>query len=1118
MRKVLLLSTLMLMVTLGALAQGVTTASISGTIKDTKGEGIPGASIVATHMPSGTTYGTISQADGKFIIPSMRIGGPYTVKVSFVGFQEAVFQNIYLSLGTASNLNARLTEQSQELGEVVVAADRGSVFSSDRTGASTNIRVETINALPTINRSFNDLTRLTPQASGQSFLGADPRFNNITIDGSSFNNSFGLAGQPGGRTGSSPISLDAIEEIQVNMAPYDVRQAGFVGAGVNMVTRSGTNDFSGSAFYNFRNESLVGNKANGQDVTTNNFDVKQYGLRLGGPIIKNKLFFFVSTELERASEPATTFLAARPGLTGNNVTRVQAADLDSLSAFLRTNFNYETGGYENYPDETTSDKVLVKLDYNISNNHKLSVRYNFLDSQDDVLVSTSSSLGRGNRRGTVNSLNFRNSNYIQKEKIQSIIGELNSRFGSKITNNLIVGYTNQNEDRGSLGSFFPLVEILQGGTNYTTFGFEPFTPNNRLEYKTFQFQDNVTFFAGSHIVTAGVNTEILKFRNVFFPGSQSVYVYNSLADFYTDANAYLANPNLTTAPVTLNRFQLRYSALPGGAEPVQPTEVTYTGLYVQDEFNPIPNLKLTVGIRGDIPFFKETGYYNPTVAQLTFKKPGDSPTGEDATDYKINTSKLPDPKVLVSPRFGFNYNLKGENKTQIRGGTGIFTGRPAFVWISNQIGNNGVLTGFEQLDATTNRPFKPSPTAYVPATPTLPSSVEIAATDPDFKFPQIWRSNLAVDQKLPLGLVGTLELIYSKDVNGVAYFNANEEFASGSFSGPDSRPYYPGYNAATGQLYTSSTNPTINNAIRINDNVVNAITLTNSNKGSAYSISAKLEKPLSKGLFGLVGYNFGSSRNLIDAGSIAAGSYFGNAGVNGNNYVDAAYSSNDQRHRVIASVSYRKEYAGFGATQIGLFWEGRNQGRFSYVYDGDLNGDGTQGNDLLYVPRDASEMNFQQYTQNYTDANNQAQSRVFTVNEQVAAWEAYIGQDEYLKNRRGSYAERNGALMPWVFRADFSLVQEFFMNIREKRNTLQLRVDIINVGNLINSDWGVGNFVGQTRPLTARGFDPSTGRPLYRLRNEMVNGVPELITTTFKSSAGIPDVWRAQFGIRYIFN
>ncbi|WP_162053748.1 TonB-dependent receptor [Pontibacter pamirensis] len=1085
----------MVLMTQYSWAQGVTTSSMTGVVTDQQGEGLPGATVVAVHTPSGTNYGTATLADGRFTIPNMRVGGPYTVTVRYVGFQDKIYNNISLNLGTAYSLNVKLAEQSNELSEVQIVSDRNAIISSERAGTATNISREAITALPTISRSINDFTRLTPQASGTSFGGQDNRLNNITVDGSILNSSFGLSGQPGGRTGTAPISLDAIEQVQVNLAPYDVRQGGFTGAGINAVTRSGTNEFSGSVFYNIQNEKFLGTEAKGREVASDNFNNTQAGFRLGGPIIKNKLFFFVNGEIERRTEPATTFRANRGGeAVEGNVTRVLESDLDNLSTFLRDRFGYETGPYQGYDNQTRSNKFLAKLDYNINNNHRASIRYNMLDSERDALTSNSSSLGFGSRRTNLNALNYQNSNYIQFEKIHSVIGELNSTFGSKFSNNMIVGYTSQNEDRGSRGDFFPLIEIQNAGANYITAGFEPFTPNNRLSYSTLQFQNNFTYYAGAHTLTAGVNVERLSFENVFFPGSQSVYVFNSLDDFYTAADQYLTDPNAETSAVELRRFQLRYSALPGGAEPIQPTRVTYSGLYIQDSWAAMRNLTVTAGLRADVSAFDKTGFENPAVAEMTFRDADGSP-------LQVNTSKLPDTKILWSPRVGFNWDVLDDKTLQIRGGSGIFSGRPPFVWISNQIGNNGVLTGFTSDDRTTQYPFNPNPTAHIPTQPTLPSSYDINVSDRNFTFPQVWRSNLAVDKSLFAGIVGTLEFIYSKNINSANYININQAPATATFSGPDNRLMYPGFGLR---------NDAFNNASRINPTITSAPYLTNTDKGYSYSFTAQLEKPFNNGLFARLAYNFSEAKDLLSAGSTAGGSYNGIRSVNGNNFPELAFSDNDQRHRVIGSISYRKEYAGFGATQISLFSEARNQNRFNYTYNGDMNGDGIFGNDLLYVPSNGSELSFLPITSKDAAGNTIV---VFTPQQQQDAFEAYIAQDEYLNSRRGQYAERNGALMPWVYQTDLSLVQEFFVNVGGKRNTLQLRGDVFNVGNLINSDWGVYNRVLQTSPLIAAGVN-ADNVPVYRMQT-IGN---QLLTRTFDTSAGIDDVWRAQIGLRYIFN
>ena len=566
-----------------ALAQGVTTGAIAGIVNDSIRGPLEGARVVAVHGPSGTTYAAITRADGRFTIPGMRVGGPYRVSASRVGYRQEVQNGVTVTLGVTSDLQFRLAQASVQLDPITVVTTTGAVFSAGRTGAATTVSTDQLAHLPTISRRVEDLLRLTPQYSpmsfGFSFAGQDNRLNNMTIDGSYFNNSFGLAGQPGDRTGVTPISIDALEQVQVSIAPYDVRQGNFVGAGVNMVTKSGTNSFSGSTFYNTRSNNYVGTQAGPNKFKPGTFQYHDVGIALGGPIIKNKLFFFASYEDDAQTAPGTTFLANTGGQPNTGpVTRVLASDLDALSTYVRTNFGYETGPYQGYDFRTPSTRFLSRLDYNLNDHNKLSVRYNLLNSETPVLISNSSSLGLGNRRSSNLSLNFANSNYAILENIRSIVGEWNSTFGNK-SNNVIVGYNTSDESRKNVeGPWFPLVEILQGGSNYTTFGFEPFTPDNKLFYHSYQLQDNFSIYLPKHSVTFGVSVEKYHSTNVFFPGAQSVYVYSSLADFYTDANGYLANPNRTTSPVRLRRFQYRYANIAGLTEPVQPLDVLYSGV------------------------------------------------------------------------------------------------------------------------------------------------------------------------------------------------------------------------------------------------------------------------------------------------------------------------------------------------------------------------------------------------------------------------------------------------------------------------------------------------------------------------------------------------------------
>ena len=984
----------------------------------------------------------------------MRVGGPYTVTATLSGFQAATTKDVVISLGVATDLQLKLT-QAAITEEVTVTAQTSEVFSSARTGAATTIVRDVIQNLPSINDRINDYARLSPQYSGGpfggGFVGQDNRLNNITVDGSYFNNSFGLGGQPGDRTNVTPIATSAVEEIQINVAPYDVRQGHFVGAGVNMVTRSGANQFRGSAYWWTRDNGLVGTEAKGQTYNPGTFDYDRYGGWVSGPILKDRLFFFGSYEDDKFTQPGTTFRANKGGETvGGNVTRVQASDLDALSAYLKTNFGYDTGPYEDYPFETPAKRYLAKLDYNLNDRNKMSVRYLQLDSQTPVLASTSSSLGAGSRRSSTSALNFANTNYAILENIKSVVGEWNSILSSNMANSLIVGYTKNDESRPQSGELFPLVDIREAATTYTSFGYEPFTPANQLRYNTFQIQDNFTWSKSKHTFTFGGTVEKYHSDNVFFPGSQGVYVYNSLADFYTDANDYLANPNRTTSPVTLSIFQVRYNNIPGQTEPLQPLDVWYGGVYAQDEWQAARNLKVTYGLRVDVSSFADTGFDNAAADQLTFRNADGSPVQYD-------TGKLPDAKLLWSPRLGFNWDVNGNRTTQVRGGTGLFTGPPLYVWISNQVGNTGVLTGFEDVRNTRARPFNPSPDAYKPTNVTgaPPASYQLALTEPDFKFPQVWRSNVAVDQRLPWDLVGTGEFIYSKDVNGISYINSNLPAAQTNLTGADTRPRWT------------------NN--RINANVSDNTVLGNQNDGSSWHISASLTKRFRQGM--LKGaYSYGESKNTVDPGSIANGSWTGNAIASDPNNPAVAYSNQFPGHRVFLTGSYRLEYLKFGATTFSFFWQGYTNGVASYTYPNDLNNDLGFNNDLLYIPRNTSEMNFETFA---------ASGRTYTAAEQAAAWDAYISQDPYLSQHRGEYAVRNAARLPMVYRLDFSVAQDLFTNLGGGRHSLQFRADFLNFSNLLNHDWGVGQrFVGTTaaglnQPLTNAAVD-ANGAARYR--------------------------------------
>jgi hypothetical protein len=1070
----------------------VTSSTISGVVKNEKQEVLGGTTVHAVHVPTGTQYKTVTNKMGVYVLPAVRVGGPYTIHATFVGYKMGEVKEVSTQLGVTSNVDFSLIDEKTALKEVVVVGTRNNLFSKEKTGAAQQFSRRELQSVPiTGARTIDGITKYNPFGNGNSFGAQDSRLNNFTIDGSQFNNNFGLgsSAQAGGRTGASAISLDAIDQLQVNVAPFDIRQSGFTGAGINAVTRSGTNEIEGSVYQTQRDNSstYVGNNARGTKITPAKFDEKVQGFRLGAPIIKNKLFIFGNYEGIQRTEPGTTWTSTGSPLPGSQVSRPTFQQLTDLSKFMKEKFNYETGPFEGYSNTNTSNKFLVRVDWNINANNKLTARYVYHNSEAQINISNSQSAGFGNRTQNINAMSFQNSGYTIQDNTRSAVLELNSKISNTLYNNLIVSYDKQIENRGYMSQMFPTIDIKEGSTTLTSVGFDPFTPGNKLDYNTFNVTNNLTKYAGKHTLVGGFNFQKYQSNNLFFPASNGVYIFNSLADFYTAANQSLANGGKPSAFAPA-RFQFRYSALPGAIEPMQTLKSNRLDLYLQDEYNATRDLKLTFGIRANIIDFENTALENPAVTAMTF-----------ANGEKWNTGVMPKMQVLFEPRLGFNYDLKGQKKTQFRGGTGVFTGRPPYVFLSNQIGNNGVLTGFIDVSGTAAAQygFTADPNKYfIPSTPTLPSTFDLALTDPNYKFPQVWKTNLAIDQKLPFfGLVATAEYLYNRTLNAVHYYEANLRAPVGTLGGVDNRPRFGGTDAT----------------VRVNNNVSRAAVLTSRNGAYHESLTLKLEKPYQKGLWGSFAWTTANSKDFMSAGSIASGSWQSALSVAGNNNLDLSFADAFVKNRFVGLLGYRIEYGSKygGATTITLGYVGQQGNPFSYIVAGDLNGDRVNNNDLIYVPKEWNEIRFAPLT---------VGTRVYTEAEQQAAFWNFVNQDDYLKTRNGKYAERNGGLLPYLHRFDLSVAQDIFVKIGGKRNAFQIRADILNFGNMIDNKFGVSQRATAPQILNFVSRDAVTNVPTFRLATQrLTDGSTILVRDSYQYNSSVFDVWSAQLGIRYIF-
>lgn len=1063
-----------------AFGQGVTTASINGQVTDQNGEPLPGATVQAIHTPSGTKYGVATDFDGYYRLTNVRVGGPYTVTITYVGFKDYQDTNVFLALGESKRISPKLTEDASVLDEVVITAANDGIFNSGKNGADTKVSRRQVNTLPSVSRNIADFARLTPQAkiTGDatiSIAGQNNRYNTIFIDGAVNNDVFGLAasGTNGGQTGVSPISLDAIDTFQINVAPFDVKQSGFAGGSINAITKSGTNTWTGSAYTFLRNEDLAGKTpvdlagTNGRE-RLDEFSANIYGVRVGGPIIEDKLFLFVNYERENRETPQPFDISTYRGST-------TASDITNLINYLDTNFGYNPGSFDNNTSSLESDKLIARLDWNINENHNLTFKHSYVKAINlDAPGSNQGSISFSNRAENFESIT--NSTSL----------ELNSTFGNNMANNFVLGYTTVNDDRGIQGNPFPSVQIFDTAGTSIFFGSEPFSTANLLEQRVLTLTNNFEIFSGRHRITIGTNNEFSNMKNVFFRQNFGDYRFNNLNDFLNNA-----------AP---NRFRYGYSLQGGlGDNSLGAPEFDFfqTAFYVQDEVNFNDNLTVTAGLRFDVPFWQDGAvnddFNNRAIPLL-------EANGKDLQGARVGQGI--DANVHVSPRLGFNWDVNGDNKTQIRGGLGIFTSRVPLVWPGATYGNNGVTTGFAEIRGTGNTPlFNPDPSNQLtdistgqpipgiaqPGSGQVGGQIDLFAKD--FRLPQVFKTNIAIDQKLPGGVIFSADFIWNDNITAVQYENLNlPNNPLFTTTGAGSRPHWGGQSI---------------------DNTYQAVYLaSNTGAGSSYNIAGTLSKNFITDKLDIrtsATYSYGEADGIFDGTSSQNSSQWRRLEtVNGSNRPDLSISDFSPGHRVIANSTVEFKWSETIKTRIGLFYEGAQGSPFSYVYNdrGNLLDD-TFGAEsaLIYVPATEAE------AQLVDDGTN-------TAAQQWALLNAYIEGDDYLRSRRGQFAERNAARSDWSHIIDLKFAQEFGVRFGEKIHRFELTADIFNFTNLLNKDWGVRPFTNfnQVQLLTFEGFAADGTTPTFSY-NPSVEGTENIIDDSGLNSSR----WQMQVGLRYSF-
>lgn len=1104
MKRYSLLLLLLLAFPVLALGQGVTTSGIRGSVTDASGDPLPGANVLAVHLPTGTEYGTASDASGTYNLRNLRVGGPYRVRITFIGFDTYTRDGITLSLGQIEPMNVVLREAATELGEVEVVATQG-VFNVERTGAATSLDERTIEIIPTVGRDLADYTRLTPQAyvanddddgPAISISGQNNRYNSIYIDGAINNDVFGLSAQGtnGGQTGSTPISIDAIEAFQINVSPFDVTQAGFTGGAINIVTRSGTNQFEGSAYYFLRNQGLAGKTpgllvdqgADSQRLP--DFSNNRYGFRLGGPIIQDKLFFFVNGELLRSESPQPAAMATFRGNTAN---------FDLIANTLQQELGYSTGTFGDKAATLDDNKLFARIDANLSQNHKLSARYSYSKSDNRDEFATTS--------GTANSLDRTE---VFPNNTQFATVELNSTFGTRFANTALIGFTRVRDDRNIDRQPFPTVDITDGdGT--IQLGPEPFSTANVLDQDIFTITNNFNWFRGRHTLTFGTHNEFYSISNLFIGFNYGWYFYDSVDDFLNDVRA-VNDPSID--PVGPGFYQRSFSLIGSGlgddSENVGAFDAFQIGLYAQDEFQYNDRLRLTLGLRLDVPQIVDQPRFAPDVFDTTLP-------ALEAAGHDLNGARPGEPpaaQVYVSPRFGFNYDLRGDQTAQLRGGTGIFLGRVPFVWPGGMFLNNGANTGSVSggsLPDGSPIPFRPDPNNALTlqdfgraAEDVIPSG-RLELFEEDYKYPRVWKTSLGLDFQLPRGFVGTLEGNYTKNLNNIVVTNINlNPAALTTLDGPDNRPIYGDLNG-DGSISGSD--------YYIDGRYENIHRVGTTSEGYTYDLTAQIQRQTGN-LFTSLAYTYGDAYSVNDGTSSQLNSIWRfTENVNTANDTGLERSDFSLGHRVLGGVSYRAEFLNNLATTVSLFYIGESGRPFSYTIGNSrrLVNEGGRDVSMFYVPNNANELTF-----TGDAAEQQAQA---------TALDAFIDGNTYLSDQRGDYAARNGDRTPFEHIFDVRLAQEVFTNVGPRRARAEINLNIFNVGNLLNSDWGVRyNTVdfGQYNVVRFEGFqDIASGdyTPIYSYTGGDFADEDAFFDTFVKDSGTYSSRWQVQLGFRVTF-